>query len=138
LIYRSNWIIKSKIGFLGLSVLLLLAFVTPFSDWNWLTEPLIVLLYFPLLVALGAGATLKQGFKKLCVFSGKISYPLYMTHYAVMWIFANYYTTYKPDTTQLVFIMAIGTILLVGVAYLTMVFYDIPIRKYLTNRRKKA
>lgn len=138
LIYRCNWIIKSKIGFLGLSVLLLLAFAIPFSDWNWLTEPIIVLLYFPLLVALGAGATLKQGFKKLCIFSGKISYPLYMTHYAVMWIFANYYNTYKPDTTQFVLITIVGTLLLVGFAYLTMVYYDIPIRKYLTNRRKKA
>ncbi|MCV9930848.1 acyltransferase [Flavobacterium sp. LS1R47] len=138
LIYRSNWIIKSNLGFIGLSALLLLAFLIPFNNWNWLTEPIIVLFYFPLLVALGAGATLKQEFKQLCIFSGKISYPLYMTHYAVMFVFANYYTTYKPDTTQLVFIITTGTILLLGVAYLTMVFYDIPIRKYLTTRRKKV
>jgi peptidoglycan/LPS O-acetylase OafA/YrhL len=138
LIFRSNWIIKSKLGFLGLSVLLLLAFVIPFSEWNWLTEPIIVLLYFPLLIALGAGAKLTEGFKKICVFSGKISYPLYMTHYSVMWIFANYYTKYKPETSQLTFIIFTGTILLVGIAYLTMVFYDIPIRKYLTDRRKRG
>jgi len=137
LIYRSNWIIKSKLGFIALSVLLLLAFVLPFSDFNWLTEPLVVLLYFPLLIVLGAGATLKPGFKKLCIFFGKISYPLYMTHYAAMWIFANYYTKYKPETPQLTFIIITGTIFLVGIAYLTMVFYDIPIRKYLTDRRKK-
>lgn len=137
LIYRSNWIIKSKLGFIRLSVLLLFAFLVPFSDWNWLTEPIVVLLYFPLLITLGAGATLAPGFKKLCVFLGNISYPLYMTHYAVMWIFANYYTKYKPDTSQLVLIMSIGTILLLGIAYLTMVFYDIPVRKYLTDRRKK-
>jgi len=94
-------------------------------------------LYFPLLIVLGAGATLKPGFKKLCIFFGKISYPLYMTHYAAMWIFANYYTKYKPETPQLTFIIITGTIFLVGIAYLTMVFYDIPIRKYLTDRRKK-
>ena len=138
LIYRSNWIIKSKLGFIALSVLLLLTFVLPFSDWNWLTEPLVVLFYFPLLIILGAGATLKQGFKKLCIFFGKISYPLYMTHYAVMFMFANYYTKYKPDTTQLFFIITLGTIMLLGFAYLTMTFYDIPVRKYLTERRKKA
>ena len=138
LIYRSNWIIKSKLGFVGLSVLLLLAFLIPFTEWNWLTEPLIVLFYFPALIALGAGATLSQGFRKICVFSGKISYPLYMTHYAVMWIFANYYTTYKPETTELFLIISIGTLLLVGFAYLTMIFYDIPIRKYLTDRSKKV
>lgn len=138
LIYRSNWIIKSNLGFIGLSLLLLLAFLVPFSDWNWLTEPIVVLLYFPLLIALGAGAKLTQGFRKLCVFFGKISYPLYMTHYAVMWMFANYYTKYKPETGQLVLIITIGTILLLSFAYLTMVFYDIPVRKYLTDRRKKA
>jgi peptidoglycan/LPS O-acetylase OafA/YrhL len=138
LIFRSNWIIKSNIGFLGLSVLLLLAFLVPFAEeWNWLSELIIVLFYFPLLIALGAGAKLTEGFKKICVFSGKISYPLYMTHYSVMWIFANYYTKYKPETGQLTFIIFTGTILLVGIAYLTMVFYDIPIRKYLTDRRKR-
>nr|WP_315232453.1 acyltransferase [uncultured Flavobacterium sp.] len=138
LIFRSNWIIKSKIGFISLSVLLMLAFLIPFTEWNWLTEPLVVLFYFPLLIALGAGARLTQGFRKICIFSGKISYPLYMTHYAVMWLFANYYTTYKPETTELFFIISIGTLLLVGFAYLTMIFYDIPIRKYLTDRRKKV
>ncbi len=137
LIYRSNWIIKSKLGFIGLSILLLATFFMPFSDWNWLTEPVVVLLYFPLLIVLGAGATLAPGFKKIYVFFGQISYPLYMTHYAVMWIFANYYAKYKPDTSQLTFIVIIGTILLVGIAYLTMIFYDTPVRKYLTNRRKK-
>ena len=137
LIYRSNWIIKSKLGFAGLSVLLLLAFLIPFSDWNWLTEPLIVLFYFPLLIAIGAGATLNQSFEKSCLFLGKISYPLYMTHYAVMWMFASYYTIYKPGTSQLTFIIISGTFLLFGLAYLTMKFYDIPVRKYLTERRKK-
>lgn len=138
LIYRSNWIIKSNLGFIGLSILLLLAFFVPFSDFNWLTEPITVLLYFPLLIILGAGATLKPGFRKLCVFLGNISYPLYMTHYAAMWIFANYYTKYKPETNELTFVVIAGTIILVGIAYLTMVFYDTPIRKYLTGKRKKA
>ena len=137
-VYRANWIIKSKIGFAGLCVLLVLAFIMPFNaGWNWLTEPLIVLFYFPLLIALGAGATLTPGLKKICIFSGKISYPLYMTHYAVIWMFLNYYTNNKPGTTQLFFIITIGTNLLVGVAYLVMKFYDIPVRKYLTAKRKK-
>lgn len=138
LIFRFNWIIKNKLGFLGLSVLLLLAFLTPDSDWNWLTQPLTVLIYFPLLVALGAGARLAEGIKKLCIFSGKISYPLYMTHYSVMWMFLNYYTSHKPETPQLTLIMIAGTILLLGFAYLVMVFYDIPVRRYLTSKRKKG
>ncbi len=138
LIYRSNWIIKNKLGFIGLAILLALAFVMPFTKWNWLTEPFVVLLYFPLLIALGAVAVLTNGLKKLCVFSGKISYPLYMTHYAVIWMFGNYYASHKPGTGQLALIIITGIILLVGLAYLVMVGFDIPVRKYLTERRKKT
>jgi peptidoglycan/LPS O-acetylase OafA/YrhL len=109
----------------------------PFSKWNWITEPLVVLFYFPLLIALGAGATLTSGFKKLCIFSGKISYPLYMTHYAALWIFGNYYTSNKPGTVQLTFIIIAGVISLVGLSYVVMIVYDTPVRKYLRDRRKK-
>jgi peptidoglycan/LPS O-acetylase OafA/YrhL len=108
----------------------------PFSKWNWLTEPVIVLLYFPLLIALGAGALLTPGLKKVCVFSGKISYPLYMTHYAVLWMFGNYYTSHKPGRLQLTLIIIAGLVLLVGAAYLIMIIYDMPVRKYLTDKRK--
>lgn len=136
LIYRSNWIIKNKLGFLGLSVLLILVFIMPFSKWNWISEPFIVLFYFPLLIALGAGAMLKPGLKKICLFSGKISYPLYMTHYAVLWMFGNYYMKYKPDNSQLTFIVITAVILLVGAAYLVMVIYDIPVRRYFSEKKK--
>ncbi|WP_125723786.1 acyltransferase family protein [Flavobacterium ustbae] len=137
LIYRSNWIIKNKLGFGGLTILLLLAFIMPSSEFNWLTEPLVVLFYFPLLVSLGAGAVLKPGLEKFCVFSGKISYPLYMTHYAALWMFGNYYTNYKPDEAQLALIVVASVILLVGFAYFVMVFYDIPLREYLKRKRKE-
>ncbi|WP_289663351.1 acyltransferase family protein [Flavobacterium panacagri] len=137
LIYRFNLVIKNKLGFISLSGLLLLAFIMPFSEWNWLTEPLVVLFYFPLLISLGAGAVLKPGLEKVCVFSGNISYPLYMTHYAVLWMFGNYYTNYKPDVTQLAFIVPTAVILLVGFAYLVMIFYDVPVRNYLNSKRKE-
>ncbi|RYU90530.1 acyltransferase [Mucilaginibacter terrigena] len=138
LIYRSKWIIKNKLGFTGLGIMLIFAFLMPFTKWNWITEPLVVLLYFPLIVALGAGATLSPGLKKLCNFSGNISYPLYMTHYAFIWMFGNYYSNHKPSTPQLTLIIITGMTLMVGFAYLIMVYYDIPLRKYLTDKRKQA
>jgi peptidoglycan/LPS O-acetylase OafA/YrhL len=135
LVYRFNWIIKTRLGFIGLSVLLLLTFIVPYFKWNWLVESLIVLFYFPLLIAAGAGAVLTKGFKKLCVFLGKISYPLYMTHIPVIWMFGNYYNNHKVGTFQLFFIITAGTVLLFGLAYLVMVIYDIPIRKYLNTKK---
>jgi peptidoglycan/LPS O-acetylase OafA/YrhL len=136
LIYRSNWIIKNKLGFTGVGILLFLAFIMPFSKWNWLTEPLVVLFYFPFLIALGAGATLTAGFKKICIFAGRISYPLYMTHYAVLWMFGNYYTSHKPGTVQLAFIIVAGLVMLIAAAYVVMVVYDEPVRKYLREKWK--
>jgi peptidoglycan/LPS O-acetylase OafA/YrhL len=89
-----------------------------------------------LLIALGAGAILKPGLKKICLFLGKISYPLYMTHYAALWMFGNYYLSHKPGTGQLALIVIIGAIILVGISYLVMVIYDMPVRRYLSERRK--
>ena len=136
LVYRFNWIIRSKLGFGLLSILLALAFVMPFTTWNWLTEPLVVLFYFPLIVALGAGATLSPAFKKLCEFSGNISYPLYMTHYAWIWLFAGYYNKYKPGAGQLSLIIISSVIGMIGIAWLVMRLYDIPLRQYLSSKRK--
>jgi peptidoglycan/LPS O-acetylase OafA/YrhL len=137
LIYRSNWIIKNKLGFIGLSLLLFLAFIIPSTKLNWISEPLVVLFYFPLLIALGAGAVLSPGLKKVCLFSGNISYPLYMTHYAVLWMYGNYSISHKPGSLQLAVIIITGLILLVGAAYLVMVLYDFPVRKYLSNKRNE-
>jgi len=139
LVYRFKLIIKNKLGFIGLSVLLVLAFLMPFSNkWNWLSEPLVVIVYFPLLIALGAGAALAPWLKKICILSGKLSYPLYMTHYAVMWMFGNYLATHKPGAGQLTFIIIAGLIILSAFAYLVMVFYDTPVRNYLNRKRQKG
>ena len=138
LIYRFNMIIKTQLGFISLAILLFSVFMMPYVDkWNWIAESLVVLFYFPLLVSMGAGAKLSIESKAICEFSGQISYPLYMTHYAAIWIFGNYYTLNKPSTLELTVVVISGTILLIGFAYLAMVLYDIPLRKYLTAQRQQ-
>ncbi len=134
LVYRFNWRIKTTMGFGTLSILLVLAFVMPFGKWNWLTEPVAVFLYFPFLVVLGAGATPKAAGKKLCVFSGQLSYPLYMSHYWALWIFGEYFGTHHPAGMQLFLLVSVGVVSLVALAWLVMHFYDIPVRRWLTAR----
>jgi len=136
LLYRSNWIIKNKLGFAGLAVLLSLAFIMPWTKIDWLMEALVVLIYFPLMVSLGAGSTLSPRWQKVCKFSGDISYPLYMTHYAANWVFGNYLTNKKPAPNELVYIVIGGVIFLIVFAYLAMVLYDMPVRKWLAKRRQ--
>lgn len=136
LIYRSGWIIRNKLGFIGLSVLLSLAFVMPFFKWNWLAEAFVVLIYFPLLISLGAGSTLSQKVTKICVFSGQMSYPLYMTHYSVIWIFGHYFTSRNPPTGELIWVIVAGVILVVVFAYIVMKWIDLPVRRWLSGRTR--
>ncbi len=138
LIYRFKWIIRSNIGFGILSLLLVLAFVMPYGRWNRITEPLVIIFYFPLLIMLGAGARLKESTKRICQFSGNISYPLYMTHYAAIWIFGHYVTDHKLSAGQLALVVTIGVLALLGFAYGVMRWYDVPLRKYLTTQRKRT
>ena len=135
LAYRSNWIIKNRLGFFGLAILLSFAFLMPYFSWNWLAEAMIVLFFFPLLIVLGAGTKLSPRMASLSVFSGKLSYPLYMTHYWAIWLFGNYYTTYKPTTKELFLLIPTGIVFLISLAYVVMTVYDIPLRKYLNRQR---
>ncbi|RZJ68820.1 MAG: acyltransferase [Flavobacterium sp.] len=139
LIYRSNCIIKNKIGFLGLCIFLIIGFLIPYNDeYNWLVEPMLVMIYFPLIVSLGAGSSLKPSVKKLAKLSGEISYPLYMTHYPFVWIFLTYVAVVKPSLSTLAFVIPISVISLIILAYLILIFIDAPMRNYLKNRLTKA
>lgn len=134
LIYRNKWTIPNRLGFPALALLLLVAMTMPYFSFNWLVELLIVLCYFPLIVSLGAGSVNQQSTEKLCRFSGRISYPLYITHYFVIWIFGNWFLQTEPDRLTLVSVVVLTTLLLVGVAYLSLRFYDEPLRRYLTKK----
>jgi len=137
LLWRSGWVVRNKLGFLPLAAMLTLAFLAPFSKWNLLTESVIVLLYFPLIVALGAGATPSAGMRKVCVFLGKISYPLYMTHYWLIWMFGDYYTRHHPAGLRLFLIVLAGIVFQVLLAWLVMILFDIPVRRRLSTGRMK-
>ena len=137
LVYRSGWVIKNKLGLIGMSVLLMLAFLTPYNEsWSGIIEPLIVVFYFPLIVALGAGATLSSKHHRINKLSGDISYPLYMTHYPFMWVFANYVTVNEPSNAELAWVIPISVILLIAFAYVITEFVDKPIRTYLKEKMK--
>ncbi len=135
-IYRSKWIISNRLGFWPLAIGLLLAFLAPFGKWNVFSESLIVLIYFPLLIALGAGTAPAPRVQKFCVFAGKMSYPLYMTHYWLMWMFGDYMNTHRPAGMPLLGIV-LGTLASqLILAWLVMVRYDIPVRQVLSRQRR--
>ncbi len=138
-LYRAGGIWSTRLGFLALGTLLLGAFVMPFVPaWNWLVDPLLVLLYFPGLVALGAGARVSMRWATVCRWSGELSYPLYMVHYPFLWLFLSYLEQAKPTFHTQVLLIPIATSLLLLLAYLVLVGLDAPLRRYLHQRLTKA
>jgi peptidoglycan/LPS O-acetylase OafA/YrhL len=134
-IYRARWIVYSRLGFPVIGLLLATAFVLPFSKQvNWLTDSVVVLFYFPLLVALGAGAPLTPRYAPLCRLLGELSYPLYMVHYPFLWVFLSYVEKHKPSLPTFALLIPIGMLLLLLLAYATLVLVDSPLRAYLTRK----
>jgi peptidoglycan/LPS O-acetylase OafA/YrhL len=137
MIHRFKLIIHSKLGFISLSILLVAGLVMPFPTWDWLAELLVVMIAWPLIISLGAGATISEGMRKFCSFLGRLSYPLYMTHYMVMFTFGYYYPQYPVKGFQLWSAIGIMTALLAGFAYLVLKYFDEPVRAYLTKKYDK-
>src|ERR1700761_146902 len=131
LVYRMGWRLKTWLGFGTLSVLLGLALAMPYATGAWVREAAVIVIYFPLLVALGAGATVSARVERLCRFSGDLSYPLYMTHYAVIWIWGDYAAKHKLASGGMALPVVCGVITMVAFAWLGMVIYDKPVRAYL-------
>jgi peptidoglycan/LPS O-acetylase OafA/YrhL len=115
-------------------VLLVLALVMPYARGGWIREAAVIIVYFPLLVALGAGATISPRMERLCRFSGDLSYPLYMTHYSVIWIWGDYAEKHKLSTGGLALPVLCGVTAMVAVASLVMIAYDKPVRAWLRTK----
>ncbi|MDR1023375.1 MAG: acyltransferase [Prevotellaceae bacterium] len=91
--------------------------------------------FFPVLVCLGAsGKSADKYTIRICKFLGDISYPLYMVHYPFIYLYyawvKNSSLTFRESLPGAAGVAA-GSIIL---AYACLKLYDIPVRKYLTNR----
>ena len=102
---------------------------------NGLYDSLTIILVFPLIVYLGASGEVKGKYaSKVCNFLGDISYPIYITHYPLIYI----YTAWVNET-KLPFKEAwpVGLLVLVSsiaLAYACLKFYDLPVRLWLAKR----
>jgi peptidoglycan/LPS O-acetylase OafA/YrhL len=130
-VYRMRWRLRTPFGFGGLSLLLLLALVMPYARGAWVREAAVIVVYFPLLVVLEAGAVVAPQTERLCRFSGDLSYPLYMTHYSVIWIWGDFAEKHQLASGHLGLAVCIGVCSMVAFAYVVLKLYDQPMRSYL-------
>jgi peptidoglycan/LPS O-acetylase OafA/YrhL len=134
LVYRSKWWPRTRLGFAGLGLLLLLALVMPYAHGGWKREAAVIILYFPLLIALGAGTVVTPKMERLCRFSGELSYPLYMTHYAVIWIWGDFAGKHNLASRGFGTAVTFGVLSMIAVGWATLKLYDEPVRSWLRNR----
>ena len=95
-----------------------------------------ILVLFPLVVMMGAGSRISdEKSAKVCTFLGELSYPLYITHYPLIYMQTNWALSH-PDAPVYAHVMvAIGCFLLsIAIAYSCLRLYDIPVRKWLINK----
>lgn len=104
---------------------------------NGLYESLCIVLLFPLIVYLGACGTLETTKStQTARFLGDISYPMYITHYPLIylyttWVFDNKIPLSKAMPVGLLVVLASITL-----AWAALKFYDLPVRKWLTEKWK--
>ena len=102
---------------------------------NGIYDSVCAILIFPMLVYLGAsGKTTDKHSARICKFLGDISYPLYMVHYPLIYLYFGWvkkenltFAEAWPEAVALV----VGSIVL---AYISLKLYDEPVRRSLTKR----
>ena len=102
---------------------------------NGLYDSLSIILIFPFIVYVGISGELKGKITTaVCTFFGDISYPLYITHYPLIYIYTAWAVNNKvalQDGWQLGIVVFVAAIAL---AYTSLKLYDIPVRKWLIKK----
>lgn len=135
---------KVKGAFWICSAILVAAFAVPYIpsqgsiSLNSLYEVACIVILFPFVVWLGA-CGIAEGFTaKTNKVLGDISYPLYIVHYPIMYIFYAWLIKKEIYTLQdcpgAVMLVVTSSILL---ALLCLKFYDEPVRRWLTKKFQK-
>jgi peptidoglycan/LPS O-acetylase OafA/YrhL len=131
----------TKNAFLTASLLLVALFSVPRlggteNMWvNGLYECFCLIIMFPFIVWLGAGG--KVSGKKtthICKFFGDISYPIYITHYPIVYVYMAYVANNNLTLEQSWPYALLTGFAAIAVAYFSMKLYDIPVREWLRKK----
>ena len=142
LLSRMHWTLRVRRGFYWCSLAIIVVLAMPYLDSetpsmaNGLYQTFSVLVLFPIIVSLGAGSevTGKRSIA-LCRFFGEISYPLYITHFPLIYMQIAWAESH-PDapTSTHIFLGASIFFLAIAIAYACLRLYDEPLRKWLRKR----
>ena len=133
---------KVKGAFLICTIALIALFSVPYLEgleplcMNGVYEAFCVIVAFPIILWIGAsGTTTDKQSTKICKFLGDISYPVYVIHYPLMYLFYAWLIENQLYTLGETWHVALCVFILsIILAYLCLKLYDEPIRKYLAKR----
>jgi peptidoglycan/LPS O-acetylase OafA/YrhL len=142
LLCRMGKLIHVKNAFFWCSALIIISMSVPRIGgeshlWmNGIYESICVIIVFPIIVSMGAGGILHTAKSaRICKFLGDISYPLYITHYPIIYI----YTAWVVDNKKTFNVesMLLGLLVMVvsiSLAYACLKLYDEPVREWLKRK----
>ncbi len=133
---------KIKGAFWICSVILLALFIVPRINgldpvcYNGIYESFCIIVAFPIVVWLGAsGITTDAASTRICKFMGDISFPLYIVHYPIMYLFYAWLIDNKLYTLDETWPVSVAVCLLsIVVAYASLKLYDEPVRQWLSRK----
>lgn len=101
-----------------------------------------ILILFPIIVLAGAGSvTTGKKSTAVCKWLGDISYPIYITHYPIMYMQMSWVEDHQDAPLWIHFMVNLGVIVMsILLAYGLLKAYDEPVREWLKNhwlKRKK-
>jgi len=103
---------------------------------NGIYDAAVVILVFPLIVSIGAGGHINHPYSvRICKFLGDISYPLYITHYPLIYVYTAWVANNKiplgPKGLLVGLALVVASIL---IAYACLKLYDEPVREWLKRK----
>lgn len=100
-----------------------------------LYQAVTILFIFPVVVLLGAGSTTTDGFStKFCKTLGELSYPLYITHYPIMYMQMAWVGRHADAPVWQHIMLNAGVVTVsVILAWGVYKIYDLPVRSWLTE-----
>lgn len=141
LLSRMGKHIRVKNGFGWCSLLIIVLLSMPYMGiggnrlYNGIYEAACILLFFPLVVVMGAGSSVSGRMSSLNKLLGELSYPLYLVHYPLVYMQMAWADNNKhlPVSTHVVVAVSVF-VLSILLAYASYRLYDLPVRAWL--RRK--
>lgn len=128
-------------GFWWASLLLVMLFAVPQIGGkscvaDGLYQVFAIVVMFPVIVLIGAGSkTTDKRSAKWCETLGNLSYPLYITHFPLMYMQMAWVSSHKDSPVWHHVVLNLGILLVaIGIAWAFLKLYDEPVRAWLKKK----